>query len=328
MSFLPRVVSHNASLKLLAFVGASVLWAIVPGESSQRETISSVPVRVQIADPDWALAGSPDPLEVSVRFSGPSGDVIRLVQQGTSVLVPIDAISGTDTVVQLRRDWVVLGEGAGLVVEEIIPATVDLHFERAISVALPLSVRTRGRLASGLSLAAPLGVTPGVVRVRGPARLLEGLDSIPLRTLDLSTVSRSGIIEVAVDTTGMGELLLTPLQASIGVRVENSLERLLPAIPVEVQGFPAGTLEVQPQAVAVAIRGASSVLSAANLDGIHVRINESEIADLAPGEARRVPLTLVGVPNLLTGSLEVDSVRVVRPRGNPGPTVGNGATER
>ena len=326
MSVLPRAVTHNASLKLLAFAGASVLWAIVPGESSQRETISSVPVRVQIADPDWALAGSPDPLEVSVRLSGPTRDVIRLVQQGTSVLVPIDAIMGADTVLQLRRDWVVLGDGTGLVVEEIIPATVDLQFERAISVALPLSVRTSGRLASGLSLAAPLGVTPGVVRVRGPARLLEGLESIPLTTLDLSTVSRSGIIEVAIDTTGMSELLLTPLQATIGVRVESSLERLLPAVPVEVQGFPAGILDVQPLAVPVAIRGASSVLSAASLDGIRVRIDESEISDLTPGESRRVPLTLVGVPSLLTGALEVDSVRVVRPRNDPG--TGNGAPGR
>lgn len=315
MSVLPSIVTHNASLKLFAFVGASVLWAIVPTESSQRETLTSVPVRIQVADPEWSLAGSPLPLEVSVRFSGPTREVIRLVREGTSVLVPVESVSTTDTILQLRRDWVVLSGATGLVVEEIIPASVQLQFERAISVALPLSVRTTGRLASSFSLAAPLGVTPGVVRVRGPARLLEGLDSIPLLPLDLATVTRSGIIEVAVDTAGMSDLLLTPLQATVGVRVEASVERLLSAIRVEVQGFPAGALDVQPQAVAVAIRGAASVLNAADLAGIRVRIEESDISDLAPGESRRVPLTLLGVPALLNGALETDSVRVVRARG-------------
>lgn len=313
---LPRFLTHNASLKLLAFVGAYVLWAIVPADSSQRETLSSVPVRVQVADPDWALAGQPSPAEVSVRFSGPTREMIRLVREGTSVLVDVDAVSDADTVVQLRRDWVVVSEGSGLVVEEIIPATVELSFERAISVALPLSIPTRGRIGQGLALAAPLGVTPGVVRVRGPARLLEGLDSIPLRPLDLSGISRSGIVELDVDTAGMSDLLFSTTTANVGVRVEVSIERILPAVPVETQGYAAGTLDVEPTGVPVSVRGAASVVDAADLQRIRVRIEEAEIADLAPGESRRVPLVVTGVPALLTAAVEVDSVRVQRPRGD------------
>ena len=311
---LPRIVTHNLSLKVMAFVGAYLLWAIVPAESSQRETLTSVPVRVQVADPDWSLAGSPAPVEVSVRFSGPTREVIRLVREGTSVLVDIDDVNGTDSVVQLRRDWVVVGEGSGLVVEEIIPATVDLSFERAVSVALPFAIPTRGRIGSGLALAAPLGITPGVVRVRGPARLLEDVDSIPLLPLDLSGITRSGIVELEVDTTGLSELLFNPTTATVGIRLEPATERLLPAVPVETQGYAAGTLDVQPAAVPVSVRGASSVLDAADLQRIHVRVEESEIADLAPGETRRVPLILTGVPALLVGAIEVDSVRVQRPR--------------
>lgn len=313
MSVLPRVVTHNASLKLLAFVGAFLLWAIVPdAESSQRETLSSVPVRVQVADPDWALAGDPSPLEVSVRFSGPTREVIELVREGTSVLVPVDAVASADSTIQLRRDWVVVPEGSGLVVEEIIPASATLAFERAVSVALPLSVPTRGRIGAGLALAAPLGVTPGVVRVRGPARLLEGLDSIPLMPVDLASITRSGIVEVQVDTAGLSELLLTPLSADVGVRVEPAVERLLAAVAVEAQGYAPGTLELQPEAVPVTVRGASSVLDATDLGRLRVMIEEAEIADLAVGEVRVVPLTIAGVPDLLTARLGTDSIRVVR----------------
>ena len=52
MSFVPRVLTHNASLKLLAFVGAVFLWAIVPGSSQGGEVLSDVPVRVQVASHD------------------------------------------------------------------------------------------------------------------------------------------------------------------------------------------------------------------------------------------------------------------------------------
>ncbi len=156
MGVLPKVVTHNASLKAAALVGAVFLWAIAPTDRTQSESLSSVPVRVQVADLNWALAEQPFPSEVEVRFSGPTRDLIRLAREGTSVRIPIQAVASSDTSITLRRDWVVIDGASGLVVEEILPSQIQLSFEPVVSAALAVELRTEGELPEGLAFAQPL----------------------------------------------------------------------------------------------------------------------------------------------------------------------------
>lgn len=314
MSGLAQTLGRNWTLKLSAFGLALFLWAVVQAEPTEREILSSVPVRVQVGDLGWTLAGDPEPGEVQVRFAGPARQIVELNREGASVRVPVATVTSADTVVALRRDWVVLEGGTGLVVQDIVPGSVRLRFEESRQVALPLSVRTRGTLPAGLALAAPIGLTPAVVRVRGPARVVEALDSVPLLPLDLASVSASGMVEVPVDTAGLEGLTLTPVRAQLGLRVEAAAERLLPSVPVVVEGPAAAALEVDPGTLAVTIRGARGRLDAAVLDSIRVEVAASLVQDVVPGEARRVPVRVRGVPALLDAQAEADSVTVRRPR--------------
>lgn len=315
MSVFPRIITHNFSLKLLALAGAVVLWAIVPGDPQGGEVISDVPVRIQVADLDWVQQGSAIPASVQVRLSGPTREIIRLARQGTVVRVPVDRVSSPDTVIALRRDWVSLAGAPGVVVEELLPGAVQVSFEEARSAAVQLDLPLYGRLPANLALAAAPAISPSVARVRGPARLVDRLSGIPLEPLDLSTVGESGIIEVAVDTTGLGGLLVSPLSASVGLRVEPAAERRLSRLPVTVLGGTGMTVLFQPDSVDVRVGGAPARLSASPMGGIRPVVDGRLLAGLAPGESRRVPLGVVGLPELVTAIPVPDSVTVVRPVG-------------
>lgn len=315
MALIPRFLTHNASLKVLALVGATFLWAVAPRTPQGSETLSEVPVRVQVGDPGWVVAEEPEPGRVTVRLSGPTREIIRLVREGTSVRVPVDEVSSPDTVVNLRRDWVVLSGSPGVVVEEVAPGSVRIRFEEAGSDAFPVVVRTTGQLPDDLALAAPLGVTPAVARVSGPSRILDQIGAIPTVALDLGSISGSGIMEVPLDTTGLGDVLVSPRTAAVGVRVEEAVERRLLALPVEVEGDPGFSPLLEPDVSDVLVRGAPSRMSVPAFDSIRVVVDAGLVQGMEPGESRRVPVGLVGVPDLLSARAEVDSVEVIRPAG-------------
>ncbi len=310
-------IARNWRLKLAAFGLTVFLWALVRSEPSARGDVFTVPVRAQIGDLDWTLIGDPTPATVQVRFRGPTDDLIRLAREGTSLRLPLDSVSAADTTVQLRRDWVVLASGSGLVVEDIFPGTVRLRLEPTLSVPLPLRVSTRGELRGGMALAAPLEVTPPSVRVSGPARHVRMLDSIALAVLDLGGVDESGVYPIAVDTAGLGGLSVTPLSLALGIRLEPAIERELAGVPV-VPGaaadgaVPGGAFVIVPPTIHVRLSGARTPVTATDAALVRAVVAWESVANLAPGQERRVPILLRGLPALVRGYAAVDSVLVRR----------------
>lgn len=314
-SFVPRFITHNASLKLLALLGAIFLWAIAPSSPDGSETVADIPVRVQVDDPAWLVAGPPEPSRVTIRVSGPTREIIRLAREGTSVRVEVEEVTSPDTVVRLRRDWVVLSGSPAVVVEELVPAEVGVRFERSASATLPVVVRTRGRLPDGLALAFPLGTTPGVARVSGPARLIRDLESLPTTAVELSSVSESEQRSLPLDLAGLDEALVTPGTVSVGIRVAPEAQRRLPPMPIVVDDAPDHELLLDPEAVEVVVRGAEARLDAAGLEGLRAVIQGERLEGMGPGETRRVPVVTEGVPDLLSATAAPDSVLVIRPLG-------------
>lgn len=317
MAFVPGMIARNWRLKLAAFGLTVLLWALVRTESGSQGNLFSVPVQPQVADLDWTLAGEPDPPTVQVRFRGPTDDLIRLAREGTTLRVPLDSVASPDTVVQLRRDWVFLSGESRLVVEDIAPASVRLALERAVTRAVPSRVITSGELSGGRALAAPISTTPGMITVRGPAQRVRGIPSIPLRSLDLGSVGASGDYEVEVDTTGLSGLSLSPARVALSVRVEPRLQRELPAVPVALDEEDApmrDSVVLLPPTILVRIDGARTAVTGAHEDQVRAVIPRDFLVGLQPGHERRAPIRLRGLPALVRGFAELDSVTVRRVR--------------
>lgn len=326
MSVLPQVVTRNWRLKLAAFGLAVFLWAVVTVQPRNRQTLTSVPVQVVVNDPSWTLAEPPVPSSVDVRLGGPTRELLQLARgvEAGVVRIPIEAVTDRDTVVRLRNDWVRLNDGSGLVVEAILPATVQLRFEPTDSTALPLSVRVRNELPEGLSLAQPLGLTPPVVRVRGPSRMVEDLDSIPLEPLDLSAVDRSGQYTVAVDTAGLGGLVVEPTGATLSVFLEPTVERVIGGVPVVLEaaeGVDTTSLVFSPSSIQVTLMGARTLVNQANVEGLRAVVAAADVQGLVPAEEREVTIRVSGVPNLVRAFSPTTTVRVRRESGADADTV-------
>jgi hypothetical protein len=310
----PRIVTRNWRLKLAAFALAVVLWALVRSDPSQRSDVFSVSVRAEVGDDAWTLAADPDPGTVQVRFRGPTGDLIRLAREGTSLAIPLDSVAGADTLVELRRDWVAIDPGSGLVVEDIVPASVRLRLEPTLSTLVHIRVVIRGALPDGMALAAPVGLDPQVVRVRGPGRRVRAIDSISTEPLDLDGVTASGIYDVELDTAGLGGVTVAPLRASLAIRLEPELERELRAVPVVA--LPDSTaplrdsLVIVPPTVVVRLAGARTPVLGTDAAAVRAVVPWEDLMGLGPGEQRRVPIRLRGLPALVRGVAAVDSVTV------------------
>lgn len=314
MSFVPRIVTRNWRLKLSAFGLAVFLWAVVRADPSDTNTVTSVPVVVELSDLDWTLAGPPTPSSVDVRFAGSPRDFPRLGREdGPVVHVRVESVASTDTVIELERDWVAFSGRPGVLVQDISPSEVRLTFERTRAAAIPLFLRTTGELPRGVALAQPLALNPPTLRVQGPASRVEALDSIPLGPLDLGSVDRTDQYRVPIDTAGIGALTFSATQATVSVRLEQAVEQTFNGVPValpEVEGLDDEALGVQPTTVDVTLRGGRTRVEQTDPTALRAVIPEEAVRDMEPGEIRTVPIHVRGVPELVRAFSTSDSVRV------------------
>ena len=308
-----QALVHNWRLKLSALGLSVFLWALVQTEPSNQETFASVPVLVQVSDSAWTTSGAPSPARVDLRLGGPAREIIRFAREGTTIRIPVDAIGSQDTLISLRREWVELGPRSGLSVESMSPASVRVSFEEAQTRFVPVSTRLVGRVRDHLALAADIDVSPQLARVRGPRSRIEGLDSLPLVPFDLSDIGRSGAFTVAIDTSGLLGASVVPVTATLGIQVEDLIERVLEGITVQAVANP-GEAEVvaEPASIQVRIAGARTLVTSLDPARLRVWVPPELLLGMAPGEERVVNVRVDGVPELVTAVPGSDRVTVRR----------------
>ncbi len=326
MTPLFRALAHNGQLKLLALVLSVFLWALVQTEPRSQETFSAVPIVVVVSDTAWSLSGSPGPTTVDLTLGGPAREIIRLAREGTSLRIPIASVGSEDTLVTLRRDWVDLAGHGGLTVQSVSPSTVSLTFEPAITRLVPAAMRVRGELQSHLALASPIGLNPKMVRVHGPGSRVQDLDSVRLRPLDLTQIEVSGVFTVQVDTTGLGDTRVSPRTATLGVRVEEVIERVLTDLPVQLRSpNPEAEMVVEPLTVSVTLVGARTLVNRVDPAFLTAWVAPELLMNMAPGQQRRVTLRIEGVPDLVL-AVPTRSLVTVRRTADPPEDPGVGAS--
>jgi len=307
------VLLHNWHLKLAALGLSILLWALVQTEPLSQETFAAVPVTVEVLDSSWATASAPVPATVDLLLGGPAREIIRLARDGTTLRVPVSAVGSRDTVIELQREWVDLGQRAGVTVESLSPLTIEVSFEPSTTRNVRVWTPLRGRLPASLALSSPLATSPTTVEVRGPQSRVRGLDSIPLVPLDLDAVRESGAFSLAVDTAGLGGATVQPATVMVGVRVEPVVERVLEDVEVHADA-PSGSprAAVMPATVQLRLEGASSLVTSVDPSLLRVTVSAEALRDLAVGETRRVPLAVEGVPPLVAAYPETDAVTARR----------------
>lgn len=219
---LPRIVAfltENWGLKLAALGLAILLWLAVTANEPQRADFRNIPVAVDLRDPDWRLERA-EPATVTVTVQGPRGELVDLSTSPPRIVLPVERVTDSVEVQVVPIQWVQLPVGVrDARVLALRPDTIRLHYERLATRRLPVRVHTRGELPRGYALALPINTSPSSVAVRGPAAVLERLDSVPLEPVDLSGITSTTNVPVSVDSTDLPRLSFDPSEVNVILRV-------------------------------------------------------------------------------------------------------------
>lgn len=316
MRFFPEVLARNWQLKLSALAMAVLLWTVPQLETQGSYVLEDVPVEVQLNDPDWALLEDPLPPTVSVTISGSTRTIMALRVDRPSIWVPIDAVSSADTAILLLPPWLRTSVGEDFSVEGLVPNEVRLSFERMDFKPVNLLFRSTGFLPEGLSLARVPEVSPGFVRVSGPASRLGELTVLGLMPIDLSGLRNSASFDLPVDTAGLAGMALSSQRASVEIVLEETLSRSFPEVSIRLPVLDDDPqLQARPATVTLELSGARSLVEDLDLSGIRLTVSQTVGAALVPGEEVRATLSVEGVPEVVQATLNPEWVLLRRPTG-------------
>lgn len=319
---LPGVLVRNWRLKSISLALAGLLWVTMQlrdEADTGRRDLAGVEVRVENADSGWLALGDPSPAMVSIGVHGTFGDLFRAALGRPVVVIPVDSVPGEDSVFQLEPDWVENLDQDRVAIDGFSPSTVRLRFERKASVPVPLSYRTIGAVPDSLAMTGDLRINPLFVQVRGPASLVDGLETVFLEPFDLGALTGPGRFDLTLDTAGLEGADVSHSSAVLTVEVATRGSRELAPLPVEL---PAGAeeMEATPQSVVATLHGAVPLLAEVDTTALRVRAAldlEAVGVRFEAGEEVRAPIVLEGVApdSRLEWTVEVDSVTVRRSGG-------------
>lgn len=187
---LSAAATENWFTKLLAFLLALMVFMVTRDEITRSFTI---PLRV-LDDPNRVLLTTP-PEMVELRVRGPWAKVNRLsdAQLGSATLDLREARPGP---MALDPASIVMPEG--VVLDTLEYDAVDLRFEAVVDRALRIVPNLVGEIDPDYKLAS-IRVEPNSWTVRAPASELEGLAQLSTAAIDLSGVSDTLTINVALE---------------------------------------------------------------------------------------------------------------------------------
>ncbi len=318
MSF-PGVLARNWRIKLAAVTLAVLLWATMrlSDDRVSRLEIPGVQVRVDQVASDWFLKGDPSPATVDMTVTGPMGDLFRVAMAEPVVVIPVDSVGREDLVLELVPDWVWNVDRGSVAIEDFAPSTVRLLFEQYRVEEIPVSPRVIGRLPDSLALVAEPRANLLFAQVRGPASEVDALEAVFLQPFDLSALTGPGRFDVAVDTVGLGGLVVNPLSATILVEAAPRQSLALGPLPVDL-ALAGEDLVVEPAMVGVTVSGAGVLLDAVDTAAVVVAspVDPQELRqEIEEAGEVRVPIEVRGLGRFLEGAADADSVTVRRAGG-------------
>ena len=197
--------------------------------------------------------------------------------------------------------------------EFIAPAMIEIVFEPTMTRTLPIATRVYGDLRDNLALASSVGLAPVTARVRGSESQISELDSIRLERFDLATVEKSGVFSVAVDTASLSGASVFPDVVTMGLNVEDDIERILQGFSVQFDAERVGAdVTIEPVVVQVRFSGPRSLVNTLDPSLLRVWVSPEDLQGILPGEERRVPLRLEGIPEFVTAVPETSAVTARR----------------
>ena len=285
-----REIASNWRLKLAALALAVLIWAIV---SAEQPTTQWIPVRVeaQVGDPDFVLAGPPNPAQVQVRFSGPGRELWELALDRPRLVLSIPDV-GEQRNFPLEPRMVRVPAGLSVSVLEVRPQFTRLEMQRLASRVLPVRARIGAQSLQRYVIGDDLEIIPAEIRVTGPAEALAALDGLTTTRFEIVPDDTLFSQEVAIDTAGMEGLSFNRTRVRVSGAVEVRAERSVPGVAVYV---PDG-LVARPSRVEARVQGGRRTIAGIFAPALRAVVPRDSLPRVIPAEGAEAPVVFDGLP--------------------------------
>ncbi len=302
-----RRLAENWKLKTLALALAVLLWVVV----TSGQVVSnwfSVPLEVQLNDPNYQLAGA-QMRDVEVLFSGPRNDLLEVVVRRPPIRLTIDEVTSENATFQLSPRMILMPGQFAVNPVEVRPSTVQLQFSRVDNRMIPVRVRMNNLLGRDWALVDSLVPEPAAVRITGSPQRVAAMTEIFTETVGVIPEDSTFERVVALDTTGFQGLELSATSVRVTGELDRVIERGFLDVPVDV----GGGITIQPDRVYVIVEGVRQVLQRMTPTSFRVAVAIDSIPTEVPSEGLPVPLRLQDLPRGVTGRVEPGEVRIYPP---------------
>jgi YbbR domain-containing protein len=213
MNWLRHLFFHNWRLKLVSLVLATVLWAATARESTSEIGVN-VPLEYQnVPAKTEVLSDATNTVEVRLR--GPSTLVREIGTKEISTTVDMRKMPlGEEKILPLTVQNVRAPFGVEVVA--VNPARVSVTLEPTVPADLPVRATVVGTPAEGFKVAG-FSVSPGTVKVEGPANRVRLAESVSTTTIDVS--GKKATFEQTADLNILDPRIRIPNSQQVRVEV-------------------------------------------------------------------------------------------------------------
>ena len=269
------VLRRNPGLKLVSLVLAIFLWYSITKTERDAERIIDVPVSLRKV-PDGLTVLNPPTKPVIVTLRGPRSILDNVDERKSRVQMGLGGIQLGDNRIELDGAMLNPDLPRSLKAVRFDPATITLRADRRTMRRLPVKPDLAGTPALGYTIA-DSAVSPEMVEVTGPARMVDDLKQVTTEPIDLRGTTQSVQRNVLLDRLDPA-LTFVPDVVRVTVTLDESIAaRDFPKVPIAT---PDGVKDVAPAAVDLTIRGPQRLLHNLKLDP---GIAYVDVTGLAPG---------------------------------------------
>jgi YbbR domain-containing protein len=257
--------------------------------------------------------------KVEVQVSGKGSQLLKLRSLAASVTrrVP-DTLTASIWSIRLDPAEVELAlpKGADVRVMEVRPSEITLALDSVARKNVRIVSLVSVTPDSGQMLHGGLSMTPTTVRLVGPEKSLDAIDSVTTVPMEITNVSGEFTRSVPIDTMPLGDVRLAPKQVTVTGEMGRTAERSFGGIPVETGAGAITSFIVTPARVSVAVTGPEERVQALTRDSLRV-VAHITGSSAAPG-ATVARITVIA-PRGITARAIPDSVTLRRRTTAPPP---------
>ncbi len=255
-----KSLTRNLGAKIVSLVFAFFLWLHVTAQQGENQSFRVPLALAGIADSLTITHDVPGSVEVTIRGSRSNLMKLRLFGRLVATVDLSKAVKGRNTV-SLSPAMINLPE-------QIDPreVTVDnpkilvLNFEEIITKSVPVRIAYRGEIPDDVIIEGSPVIIPARVKIIGASSIVEGIEAISTREIDIKGRRGEYSEESALVFGGM-DIRVVPdkvlIEMSIHKRAIRTLANIPPTMLREDESL---TVEYSPRVVSLTIEGPEEII--------------------------------------------------------------------